>query len=139
MANAAGGAFSVHRRFVLEVALEVGDRGGGDEDFTAAAAGGAGGADGGGVGEATAMGEAAGGGGGVGRATTAGGGAVGGGGVAIAKPGYLAKALSTALVIMTSNSWSCCSENPEAMVLRLLLARGRASLKVLRRLWRCEV
>ena len=99
----------MHRRFVLEVALEVGDRGG--EDFTAAAAdgaggaGGAGGADEGGIGETTAIDEAVGG-GGVGRATTAGGGAVGGEGVAIAKPGYLTKASSTALVIIVFNSWS---------------------------------
>ena len=35
MANAAGGDFAMHRRLILEVALEVGDRGGG-EDFTAA-------------------------------------------------------------------------------------------------------
>ena len=115
MINAESGDFVMHRRLVLAVAMEIGDRGGG-EDFTAA-----GGAGGGGVGAATVIGEAAGG-GGVDRATTADGGVVvGGGGVAIAKSGYLAKAFSTALVIMTSNSWSCCSENSnaEAMVFGL--------------------
>ena len=95
MANAAGGDFAMHRRLVLAVAMEIGDRGGG-EDFTAA--GGAGGAGGGGVGEATAMGEAAGGG-------------------EVGRGQYWAISSS----IRTFNSWSCCSENPnaEAMVLRL--------------------
>ena len=104
MTNAAGGDFSIHRRFVLEVALEVGDREEG-EDFTAAGgAGEANEAGGGGVGEATAIGEAA----GeeeVDRATTADGGVVvGEEGVAIAKPEYLANASSTALVIIAFNS-----------------------------------
>ena len=60
VANAVGGDFAVHRRLVLAVAMEVGERGGG-EDLTAgnaagegvgrttAAGGGAGGAVGGGV------------------------------------------------------------------------------------------
>ena len=109
MANAAGGDFAMHRRFVLAVAMEIGDRGGG-EDFTAA--GGAGGAGGGGVAEATAIGGAARGGGGVDRGQ------------------YLAISSS----IITFNSWSCCSENPnaEAMVLGLLLTyTTRATLRPL--------
>ena len=63
MINAAGEAFSVHRRFILKIALKVGDRKGG-EDFTAAAIGEAGGAGGREVGETTAIDEAAGEGGG---------------------------------------------------------------------------
>ena len=83
VANAVGGDFGMHRRLLLAVAMEVGERGGG-EDFTA------GNAAGGGVGRATAIGGAVGG--------------AGGAGVAIANRGYLAKASLTALVIMAFNS-----------------------------------
>ena len=54
VANAVGGDFAMHRRLVLAVAMEVGDRGEG-EDFTA------GNAAGGGVGRTTAAGGEAGG------------------------------------------------------------------------------
>ena len=93
MANAADGDFAVHRRFILKVALEVGDR---EEDENFTAAGEAGGAGGKKVDETTAIGGAAGG-EEVGRATTADGETVGGG-------QYLTKAFSTATAIITSSS-----------------------------------
>ena len=86
--NAVGGDFAVHRRLVLAVAMEVGEREGG-EDLTA------GNAAGGGVGRATAAGGGA-------------GGAVEGRGVVVDEgPIYLAKASWTTLWIITFNSSSC--------------------------------
>ena len=103
--NAVGGDFAVHRRLLLAVAMEVGERGGG-EDFTA------GNAAGGGVGRATVGGEAGGavGGGGVCRATAAGGGA--GGAVGVGKGQSM-----MIFFIIVFNSSSCWGVKSEVMTL----------------------
>ena len=97
MINAADGDFSMYRRFVLAVAMKVDDR---EKSENLTAAGGAGEKE---VNEVTAMSEAVeeee-----VDRATTDDEIVVSEGGVAIAKPEYLAKASSTALMIIAFSS-----------------------------------
>ena len=128
--NATDEAFGVHRRFILKVALKMSDRK--SENFTAA--GEADEANEKKTNETTVIDEA------VEEEevnkTTA-----DEEDVAIAKSEYLTKAFSTILVIIIFNSWNWFFENfnVEVMMLRLLLTRNKASLKMLRKLWKCEM
>ena len=128
--NAADEAFDVHRRFILKIALKINDRK--SENFTAADE--AGETNEKKTNKTTAIDEAI-------KEKEVNKATVDEKNVAIAKSKYLTKIFSTTLVIIIFNSWNWLFENfnAEVMMLRLLLTRNKASLKMLRKLWRCEM